>query len=92
MNSYPTSIAGSHDAVDSAGIPQSTMPGIGGGFKSSRIRATSWSSEEPEAEVRSFENSSGVGDGGADGDCSTISSDRCARGWLFVGAARRMMT
>ena len=86
-------MAGSHGAVDWAGIPQSTTPGIDGGLKSSRIRVSSWSSEELEAEGKSFKNSSGVSGGAADWNGSiTMSSDRCARGWLLVGAGRRMMT
>lgn len=93
MKSCPTSIAESHGAVGSAGIPQSTMPGIDGGFKSSRICISSRSSEELEAEGKSFNDSSGVSGGAADWDRSvTMSSDRCARGWLLVGAGRRMMT
>jgi len=87
------SMAGSHGAVDSAGMSQSTTPGIDGGLKSSRIRVSSWNSEELEAEDKSFKDSSGVCDGVSDRDRSaTMSSDRCARGWLLVGAGRRMMT
>lgn len=63
--SHHTSIAGSHGVVDSAGIPQSTAPGIDGGFKSSRISVSSWSSEELE-EGNSFKNSTGVRGGAAD--------------------------
>ena len=58
-------MAGSHGAVDSAGIPQSTTPDIDGGLKSSRIRATSRSSVELEAEGKSFRDPSGES-GGAD--------------------------
>lgn len=79
--SYHTSIAGSHGAVDSAGISQSTTPGIDGGLRISRIFVSSWSSEELEAEGNSFKDSSGVSGGTLDWDCSvTMSSDRCARG------------
>lgn len=79
--SYRTLMVGSHGAADSAGIPQSTMPGIDGGLRISRIFVSSWSSEELEAEGNSFEDSSGVSGGTPDWDCSvTMSSERCARG------------
>lgn len=74
-------MAGSHGAVDSAGIPQSSMPGIDDGLESSRIRVSSWSPEELGAEGKSFKDSSGVSGEEADCDGSdTMSSDRCARG------------
>ena len=86
-------MVGSHGAVDPAGIPQSTTPGIDGGLRSSRICASSLSSEGLAMEGSSFKGSSGVSGGVLDRDCSvTMSSDKCARGWLLVGAGLRMMT
>lgn len=75
--------------MDSAGIPQSTTPGIGGGLRSSRIRASSSSSEE--FKDKSSKDALDVVDGASGLGSSTISSDKCARGWLFVGGGLRMI-
>lgn len=91
------SIAGSHDAVGSGGIPQSAKPGIGGGFKRSRTDMISSASEKEVASVWLSSISSGGGGGGGGGDSVgaeplAMSSDIRARGWLFKCAGRRMST
>lgn len=88
-------MAGSQGLLDAGGIPQSTSPGIGGGWSSARMRvissadgSTSGGRDALAAEVDEPDASALERVGGF----ASISFDTCARGWLVIGGGLRITT